>query len=165
MTGHFVSGKTNPLILFLGVAMLCTILGFLYGSYDSRWVPYPRYNKLSWGFAMGIISLSFIVISFFTMLVFYLKVHAKTVKAKLLLYKNSENDDYDENDVPEDDDRNVNDEIERLASTSASRMYSSQPSGYLQPRMAGSQLHNDDDVSENLGEDEYDDDGIYPYVR
>nr|CDS31426.1 hypothetical protein HmN_000356500 [Hymenolepis microstoma] len=157
MTGHFLSG----------VAMLCTVLGFLYGSYDSTWIPYPRYNKLSWGFVAGIISLTFILISFFTMLVFYIKVHAKLVKARLLRYRNAKNegDDDEDDNVPEDDDRNVTDEIERLASTSASQMYSSQPGGYLQPRMAGSHFHADVDVMENLGNEDYDEDGIYPYER
>ncbi|KAM3181660.1 hypothetical protein ACTXT7_013936 [Hymenolepis weldensis] len=163
-----VSDTENRFLLavcYPGAAMLCTILGFLYGSYDSRWIPYPRYNKLSWGFATGIISLAFILISFFTMLVFYLKVHAKSVKARLLQYRNAENEgENDDNEVPEDDDRNVNDEIERLASTSASRIYSSQPTGYLQPRMAGSQLHTDADEMENLGDEDYDEDRIYPYA-
>ncbi|VDO04283.1 unnamed protein product [Rodentolepis nana] len=156
MTGHFVSG----------VAMLCTVLGFLYGRYNSMWIPYPRYNKLSWGFVAGIISLIFILISFFTMLVFYLKIHSKSVKARILRYRNAENvgeDDDDDDNVPEDDDRNVTDEIERLASTSASQMYSSQPGGYLQPRIAGSQFHADSVVVENFENEDYDEDGIYPY--
>lgn len=148
----------------VGISMLCTILGFIYGSFDSRWVPYPRYNKLSWGFATGIVSLTFILISFFIMLIFYLKVHAEMVKARLIQSKNQENGAEDNDSVPEDDDRNINDEIQKLNSTSASRIYS-QPSGYLLPRVGGYQLQTDADLIENLGDDYYAEGVMHPSIR
>ncbi len=139
-----------------GFALLCALLGFTYGSYDSRWVPYPRYNKLSWGFATAIISLILTVVSFFTMLTFYLKVHAKKVKALLLQQQNG-NDADDE--VPEDDDKNVEDEIRKLASTSASRIYTHP--NYQQVNTYEGNQRVTSEVIEDLGD--LDDDGIYPY--
>lgn len=97
------------------------MLGFVYGRYDSQWVPYPRFNRLSWGFATALVSLVLTTVAFFTLLTFYLKVHSKKVKALLLeRQKNVDGDD----EVPEDDDKNIDDEIQKLASSSASRIYS-----------------------------------------
>uniref|UniRef100_A0A5K3FRX3 PMP-22/EMP/MP20/Claudin tight junction n=1 Tax=Mesocestoides corti TaxID=53468 RepID=A0A5K3FRX3_MESCO len=138
MSGHFIAG----------ISLLGTLLGFTYGSYDSRWVPYPRFNKLSWAFAVAIISLIFTIASFFTMLVFYLKVNAKIIKARLIEQQNMvDNDD----EVQDDDDRNIDDEIQKIASTSASRIYS-QPGGYQKMSVPSGDARIGFEVIEDLGD-------------
>ncbi|KAL5968447.1 hypothetical protein TSMEX_003802, partial [Taenia solium] len=150
MTGHFIAG----------LSLLFTLLGFIYGSYDSRWVPYPRYNKLSWGFGTGVLSLILIVISFIAMLVFCLKVHVKTLKSRLVGQENREDDD---DMAQDDDDRNVEDEIRKLASTSYSRNYS-QPSGYLHPKSAGFVIPLESEIVEDLGDIDDGDNGMYSHL-
>lgn len=93
------------------------------------------------------------------MLVFSLKVHVKTAKARLVGQENQEDDD---DAAQDDDDRNVEDEIRKLASASHSRKYS-QPSGYLHPRSSDFVIPMDSEVVEDLG-DIYDgDNGMYSY--
>ncbi|CDS42450.1 EF hand domain containing protein 1 [Echinococcus multilocularis] len=149
MTGHFIAG----------ISLLFALLGFIYGSYDSRWVPYPRYNKLSWGFGTGLLSLTLIITSFFVMLVFCLKVHAKTAKAWLVGHENREDAD---DEVQDDDDRNVEDEIRKLALTSNSRDYS-QPGGYLHARAADFVIPTDSEIVEDLGDIDDGDNDLYSY--
>ena len=89
------------------------------------------------------------------MLVFYLKVHAKVVKTRHANQQEKENED---DAVQEDDDENVEDEMYKLASTSASRIYS-QASGQLLPRSILFDKANESEVIENLGD--IDDEQIY----
>ncbi|KAL5109934.1 hypothetical protein TcWFU_002338 [Taenia crassiceps] len=149
MTGHFIAG----------VSLLLALLGFIFGSYDSRWVPYPRYNRLSWGFGTGVLSLVLIIISFFAMLLFCLKVHLKTLKARLVRQGNREDDD---DVVRDDDDRNVEDELRKLASTSHSQNYTSS-SGYLHPRGADLVIPMESEIIEDLGDIDGGNNGIYSY--
>ena len=77
------------------------------------------------------------------------------VKARLIEQRKLEDEN---NDVNEDDDRNIEDELRRLASTSASRIYP-QTSGYLLPRSAIFVKSEESEIVENL--EEIDDDQIY----
>ncbi|CDS42456.1 expressed protein [Echinococcus multilocularis] len=93
------------------------------------------------------------------MLVFCLKVHAKTAKAWLVGHENREDAD---DEVQDDDDRNVEDEIRKLALTSNSRDYS-QPGGYLHARAADFVIPTDSEIVEDLGDIDDGDNDLYSY--
>ncbi|BHF66364.1 EF-hand domain-containing protein 1 [Sparganum proliferum] len=144
MAGHFVAG----------FAMVLTIIAFTFGSLDSRWVPYPRFNKLSWAYAMALISVMFTTSAFFTFLVFYLKVNAKKSAKSLPL----------EPDLDDADDDDENDEIQKLSQKQYSRSGDT-ASGPLRPPVNPDNV-DPDEIHEDLGEDlDANSNSVYPYSQ
>ncbi|KAL3319174.1 hypothetical protein Ciccas_002164 [Cichlidogyrus casuarinus] len=71
--GHFFTGLTN----------ICAIVAFTVSSYDSRWMPFPQLNMLSWGYGFAYISLILSTAALIALIVLFLRIEPQKAEQEL----------------------------------------------------------------------------------